>query len=334
MAEQQDKRDDERPLDPRREAIVESAGLAVQRGTVGVDRWKAIAFQGFLLFSVFIGIAMLVTLIVKALIDGMPRLELGLITEFPSALPEGAGLQSAIVGSIYLMVGVAVITLPLAVGSAIYLEEYANKERWWNRMVEVNIQNLAAVPSIVYGILGLAFIVRASPIPIFGDVGLDLGGVVLAGSLTLSLLVLPTVILASREAIRAVPDSIREASLGLGATKWQTIRHQVLPASIPGIATGMILALSRAIGETAPLLLVGGVTFITFNPDLTPEAWLGFNSDFTALPLTIFNYLTRPQEEFRTLAAAGIIVLLVVLLAMNSTAIYIRNRYRKRLEQN
>ncbi len=313
------------PKNPRQEAIVESAGLAVQRGTVGVDRWKAIAFQGFLLFSVFIGIAMLVTLIVKALIDGLPRLNPDLITEFPSALPEGAGLQSAIMGSIYLMIGVAAITLPLGVATAVYLEEYADKERWWNRLIEVNIQNLAAVPSIVYGILGLAFIVRGP---------LDLGGVLLAGSLTLSLLVLPTVILASREAIRAVPDSIREAALGLGATKWQTVRTQVLPASVPGIATGMILALSRAIGETAPLLLVGGVTFITFNPDFTPEAWLGFNSDFTALPLTIFNYLARPQEEFRTLAAAGIIVLLVLLLAMNSIAIYIRNRYRKRLEQN
>ncbi len=313
------------PTNPRQEAIAESASLAVQRGTVGADRWKAIAFQGFLLFSVFIGIAMLVTLIVKALIDGLPRLNPDLITEFPSALPAGAGLQSAIMGSIYLMIGVAVITLPLAVATAIYLEEYADKERWWNKLIEVNIQNLAAVPSIVYGILGLAFIVRGP---------LDLGGVLLAGSLTLSLLVLPTVILASREAIRAVPDSIREAALGLGATKWQTVRTQVLPASVPGIATGMILALSRAIGETAPLLLVGGVTFITFNPDFTPEAWLGFNSDFTALPLTIFNYLARPQEEFRTLAAAGIIVLLVLLLAMNSIAIYIRNRYRKRLEQN
>ncbi len=313
------------PRDPRQKAIVESASLAVQRGTVGVDRAKAIAFKAFLLFSVGIGIVMLVTLIVKAFIDGLPRLELGILTEFPSALPEGAGLQSAIVGSAYLMVGVAVITLPLAVATAIYLEEYADGERWWNRLIEVNVQNLAAVPSIVYGILGLAFFVRGP---------LSLGGVVLAGSLTLSLLVLPTVILASREAIRAVPDSIREAALGLGATQWQTIRTQVLPASVPGIATGMILALSRAIGETAPLLLVGGVTFITFNPDFEPGALFGFSSDFTALPLTIFNYLSRPQDEFRTLAAAGIIVLLVLLLAMNSIAIYIRNRYRKRLEQN
>jgi phosphate transport system permease protein len=311
--------------DQRQQQVVDRAGLAVQRGTVGVDRWKAIAFQAFLLFSVGIGIAMLLTLIIITLIDGLPRLNPDLITQFPSALPEGAGLQSALVGSIYLMIGVAVITLPLSVATAVYLEEYADKERWWNRVIEINIQNLAAVPSIVFGILGLAFIVRGP---------LSLGPVILAGSLTLSLMVLPTVILASREAVRAVPDSVREASFGLGATRWQTVRHQVLPASIPGIATGMILALSRAIGETAPLLLVGGVTFITFNPDITPENWFGFDSNFTALPLSIFNYLTRPQDEFRTLAAAGIILLLIALIGMNSIAIYIRNRYRKRLEQN
>ena len=314
-----------RKREQRQQEIAQASGHAVLSGHVQASRGLQIAFKAFLLFSVGIGLAMMVTLIVKALIDGWPRLNLDLITGFPSALPENAGLQSAIVGSIYLMIGVAVITLPLAVGAALYLEEYADKRRWWNKIIEVNIQNLAAVPSIVFGILGLAFIVRGP---------LSLGSVLLAGSLTLSLMVLPTVILASREAVRAVPDSIREAAYGLGATQWQTIRLQVLPASIPGIATGMILALSRAIGETAPLLLVGGVTFITFNPDITPENWLGFNSSFTALPLTIFNYLTRPQEEFRTLAAAGVIVLLVVLLAMNSIAIYIRNRYRKRLEQN
>jgi len=309
----------------RQRAAVDAARLATERGSVGVTRAKEVAFKAFLLFSVGIGIAMLVTLIVKAFVDGMPRLNIDLITAFPSALPEQAGIQSAIVGSAYLMVGVAAITLPLAVGSAIYLEEYADKDRWWNRLIEVNVQNLAAVPSIVFGILGLAFIVRGP---------LGIGPVILAGSITLSMMVLPTVILASREAIRAVPDSIRQGSLALGATKWQTIRHQVLPAAVPGVATGMILALSRAIGETAPLLLVGGVTFITFNPELDPQDWFGFDSQFTALPLTIFNYLARPQEEFRTLAAAAIIVLLVLLLTMNSIAIYIRNRYRKRLEQN
>lgn len=314
------------PENPRQRAIVESAGLAVHTGNVGATRAKQLAFKAFLLFSVGIGMAMLLTLIIKTLIDGLPRLNLELITSMPSAIPEGAGIQSALVGSIYLMVGVAVITLPLAVATAVYLEEYADHERWWTRLIEINIQNLAAVPSIVFGILGLAFVVRGP---------LSLGSVVLAGSITLSLLVLPTVILASREAIRAVPRGIREGALALGATRWQTIRHQVLPAAVPGIATGMILALSRAIGETAPLLLVaGGLTFITFNPDFTPEAWFGYDSSFTALPVQLFNYITRPQEEFRTLAAAGLIVLLILLLLMNSVAIYIRNRFRKRLEQN
>ena len=205
-------------------------------------------------------------------------------------------------------------TLPLGVGAAIYLEEYADGDRWWNRWIEVNIQNLAAVPSIVYGILGLAFFVRGP----FGQ-----GQVVLAGGLTLSLLVLPIVIISAREAIRAVPPSIREASLALGATQLQTIRRQVLPAAIPGIATGSILALSRAIGEAAPLVLLGALTFVTFNPD-------GLDSQFTALPIQIFNWISRPQEDFKVLAAAAIVVLLVILLAMNATAIWLRNRYERK----
>jgi phosphate transport system permease protein len=207
-----------------------------------------------------------------------------------------------------------VTTLPLGVGAAIYLEEYADGDRWWNRWIEVNIQNLAAVPSIVYGILGLAFFVRGP----FGQ-----GQVVLAGGLTLSLLVLPIVIISAREAIRAVPPSIREASLALGATQLQTIRRQVLPAAIPGIATGSILALSRAIGEAAPLVLLGALTFVTFNPD-------GLDSQFTALPIQIFNWISRPQEDFKVLAAAAIVVLLVILLAMNATAIWLRNRYERK----
>ncbi|MGH2782784.1 MAG: phosphate ABC transporter permease PstA, partial [Thermoleophilaceae bacterium] len=238
---------------------------------------------------------------------------LDLLFEKGSGDPEEAGLQQALLGTIYLIGGVLATVVPLGVGAAIYLEEYADDTKWWNRLIEVNIQNLAAVPSIVYGILGLAFIVRGP---------LDLGFVVAAGSLTLALLVLPTVILAGREAIRAVPSSIREGSLALGATKWQTIRHQVLPASIPGVVTGVILAVSRAIGETAPLLLVGAATFVTFNPSF-------FEGGYTALPVQIFQWVTRPQDEFRVLAAAGIVVLLIVLLAMNSFAIWLRNRYEQ-----
>ncbi len=206
---------------------------------------------------------------------------------------------------------VLLFSVPIGVLTAIYLEEYANRERWWNRMIEVNIQNLAAVPAIVYGILGLAFIVR----------GIGVGRVVLAGGLILTLVVLPTVVVASREAIRAVPDSIRQGAFALGATKWQVVWRQVLPASIPGIATGSILALSRAVGETAPLIMVGAITYVAFNPTLF--------GPYTALPVQIYNWTKQPDADFQTLAAAGAIVLLVIVLSMNAVAIFLRNRYRK-----
>jgi len=286
--------------------------VALDRQPVG-DVRKGGLFKLLLLLAVGIALAMLVALIADAVIDGRERLGFGLLFEKGSGDPEQAGLQQALLGTIYLIGGVMLTVVPLGVGAAIYLEEYADDTKWWNRLIEVNIQNLAAVPSIVYGILGLAFIVRGP---------LDLGFVVAAGSLTLALLVLPTVILAGREAIRAVPDSIRQGSLALGATRWQTIRHQVLPASIPGIVTGVILAVSRAIGETAPLLLVGAATFVTFKPSF-------FEGGYTALPVQIFQWVTRPQDEFRVIAAAGIVVLLIVLLAMNSFAIWLRNRYEQ-----
>jgi phosphate transport system permease protein len=277
------------------------------------DRMKNRLFKGVLLFSLAIGFVTLITLLVDVAVDGLGHLDWDFVTSFPSSLPDRAGIQSPIVGTVLLMALVALFAVPVGVGAALYLEEYADKERWYNRAIEVNIQNLAAVPSIVYGILGLAFLVR----------GLDLGRVLLAGALTLTLLVLPIVIIASREAIRAVPDSIREGALALGATRWQMIRRQVLPAATPGIATGSILALSRAIGETAPLILIGAIVFVPFNPD-------GLFSDFTALPIQIFNWTTRPQEEFKLLAAAAIIVLLALLLTMNAFAIWLRNRYQSR----
>ena len=274
------------------------------------------SFACLLLLAVAIALAGLIALLVQAFAEGSSALGAGLFTNPPStAFPEQAGFRPAIIGSLELIAGVILFVVPVGIGAAIYLEELADRTRWWNRMIEVNIQNLAAVPSIIYGILGLAFIVRGPA---------DLGFILAAGSLTLSLLVLPMVIIASREAIRAVPASIREGSLALGATRWQTIRRQVLPASIPGMATGVILAVSRALGETAPLLLVGATVFITFDP--TP-----FSSDgYSALPVQIFNYAVRPQEEFQALAAAGIIVMLVVLLAMNSFAIWLRNRFEQR----
>jgi phosphate transport system permease protein len=287
---------------------------AVLRNQPRRDVFVNAAFAGVLLLAVLIALAGLLALLIQAFVKGAPAFSTDLFTNPPSAsFPEKAGFRPAILGSLQLIAGVILFVVPVGIGAAIYLEEYADKSKWWNRVIEVNIQNLAAVPSIIYGILGLAFIVRGP---------LDLGFILIAGSLTLALLVLPMVIIAAREAIRAVPDSIRQGSLALGATRWQTIRSQVLPASIPGIATGVILAVSRALGETAPLLLVGATVFITFDP--TPF------SDYSALPVQIFNYAVQPQDEFQALAAAGIIVMLAVLLVMNSFAIWLRNRYEQR----
>ena len=269
-------------------------------------------FHALLLVSITVGFVLLGTLLIDVFQKGLQYLDGVLLFEEPSSVPERAGARPAILGTIYLMGLLLVMAVPLGVGTAIYLEEYADRERWYNRLLEINIQNLAAVPSIVYGILGLAFLVR----------GLGLGRVLLAGAMILTLLALPTLIVASREALRAVPDSIRQGGYALGATQWQVVSRQVLPAAIPGIATGSILALSRAIGETAPLLLVGALQYVAFNPTL-----LG---DFTALPIQIFQWIARPQEEFRLLAAAGIIVLLAILLTMNAFAIWIRNHYQQK----
>jgi phosphate transport system permease protein len=271
-------------------------------------------FRLLLFVSLSVGIAALVWLIISVLTEGWPRLDSRLWENYPSSRPERAGAKSALWGSIWVVGLTGLMTIPVGVGAAVYLEEFARKDRWYNRLIEVNIQNLAAVPSIIYGILGLAFIVRGS---------LSLGRVVLAGGLILALLVLPVVIIASREAIRAVPPSIRDGSLALGATELQTVGRQVLPAAIPGIATGVILALSRAIGEAAPLLMVGALTFVHFTPD-------GLGSPFSALPVQIFQWISRPQDEFRTLAAAAIVLLMVMLLSMNAIAIFVRNRYQKR----
>jgi phosphate transport system permease protein len=299
-------------------AVAESAVTrrVVQRASQG-ERIRELLFRAALLLCLFVAVVFLGVLIVDVAADGAPYLSWDFITSFPSRLrPETAGIQSALVGTLYLMVLTGAFIIPVGVASAVYLEEYADRERWWNRLIEVNIQNLASVPSVVYGILGLAFIVRG-PVDVFG---LGVGQpTLLAGALTLGLLVLPVVIIVSREAIRAVPPSIREGSLALGATRWQTTFRQVLPGALPGIATGVILALSRAIGETAPLILVGAAAFQRFNPEI--------DGPFSALPIQIFNYVGEPDAVFRDLAAAAIIVLLVILLIMNSAAIYLRNRY-------
>jgi phosphate transport system permease protein len=272
---------------------------------------KGALFKGVLLLSLAIGFAMLGVLIVDVVRDGRLYLDWMLLSNPPSSDSQIAGARPAILATIYIGILLLLFVVPLGVGTALYLEEYADKSRWWNRLLEINIQNLAAVPSIVYGILGLAFLVR----------GLGLGRVLLAGALILTLLVLPTVIIAAREAIRSVPDSIRQGAYALGATQWQVVSRQVLPAAIPGIATGSILALSRAIGETAPLIMIGAVTYISFDPSI-----LG---PFTALPIQIYQFLRLPQEEFKLLAAASIIVLLAILLTLNAFAIFIRNRYRR-----
>jgi phosphate transport system permease protein len=269
-------------------------------------------FVGFMMLCLAVAFGTLGWLLATTLIDGLPAIDGKLFSEPPSTQAEEAGARPAILATLYIAALLLTMTVPIGVATAIYLEEYARKERWYNRLLELNIQNLAAVPAIVYGILGLAFVVR-------GPVGI--GRVLLAGAIILTLVVLPTLIIASREAIRAVPDSIRQGGLALGATKWQVIWRQVLPAAIPGIATGSILALSRAVGETAPLLLIGALQYVAFDPTI-----LG---SFTALPVQIYQWVKFPDPEFQTLAAGAIIVLLGIVLTMNALAIFLRSRFRQ-----
>ena len=281
----------------------------------GADRAFARFFGALMYGAIALSMLALATLLYDVARDGLPKLSWDFVGSFPSRiLPQTSGIESAIWGTLWLMVVCAAIVVPLGIATAVYLEEYADRTKWWNRLVEVNIQNLAAVPSVVYGILGLAFIVRGP---------LSLGRTLLAGGITLALLVLPVVIIVAREAIRAVPSSIRDGSLALGATQWQAIWKQVLPGSIAGIATGVILALSRAIGETAPLLVIGAAVNPRFNPD-------GLGSAFTALPIQIFAWTQDPNREFVDLAAAAILVMMLALLLMNSVAIFLRNRYEQK----
>lgn len=269
-------------------------------------------YQGVFLAATLVGILALVVLLVDVALDSWGWLTPERLLSFPSRFPEKAGYLSGLVGSVSMIGLTALFAFPLGVGAAIYLEEYAAQNRL-TRIIEININNLAGVPSIIYGILGLAFFVR----------GLALGRSLLAGALTMTLLILPIIIIASREAIRAVPSSIREAAFALGATRWQVVLHQVLPAAFPGILTGTILALSRAMGESAPLIMIGALTYVAFLPkDLFDQ--------FTVLPIQIFNYISLPQPEFHHVAAAGIFILLTTLLTMNGLAIYLRNRYQVR----
>lgn len=298
------------------------------------------------------GMLVLVVLLAAVLTQAWGWLTPTFLRNFDSRIPEQAGIFAGLWGSLWLILFTGLFSVPIGVGAAIYLEEYAG-DNWLTRLIRINLSNLAGVPSIVYGILGLTVFVRM--FDVFGtqkkEVVLMLAGIrfaiklpfdrtVISGSLTLTLLILPVVIVAAQEALRAVPPSIRHASLALGATRWQTIRNQVLPASTPGILTGVILAISRAIGETAPLVMIGALTYLAFTPGrietfsefLSPEKLARAPFDtFTALPIQIFNWVSRPQVEYQHVAAAGILVLLIVLLCLNALAIYLRHRFQKSL---
>ncbi len=276
----------------------------------GTDRAFAIAAWA----ATGIAIAILAWLLLTILIDGLGTLNWNFLSSLPSRKAERAGVVAALIGTLWLMGVVAAVSFPVGVGAGIYLEEFAT-DNWFTRLVEINIGNLAGVPAIIYGLLGLGVFVRLME-PITG------GRSVLSGALTLSLLILPVIIVSTREALRAVPGSMRLAGYALGANRWQVIWNHVLPAAMPGILTGVILALSRAIGEAAPLIVVGAAVFISFLPT-------GLDSKFTALPIQIYNWVSRPQEEFHHLAASGSIVLMTVLMMMNAIAIYLRNHFQK-----
>lgn len=273
---------------------------------------KNLLMKGLFFLCTLIGLIVLITLIADTLTDGYDRITLDFLTQFNSSRAENAGFFGAIVGSLWLMFVTAPVAIILSVGTALYLEEYAPKNKI-TEFIKVNISNLAGVPSVVFGLLGLAMFVRA----------LQLGNSVLAAGLTLALMILPVIVVASQEAIRAVPSTVREASIGMGATKWQTVSRIILPAAIPGIITGIILAVSRAIGETAPLVVIGVPTTLLVTPNSVFDT-------FQAMPMQIYSWVKMPQEEFQYVAAAGIIILLVILLLMNSAAIFIRNKFSKR----
>lgn len=274
--------------------------------------WSARIFHGFCFLVAWTGVVILGILLFHVTREGIQWLDLQFLSDFPSRFPAKAGIHSALFGTLWLMGLTALFSVPIGIGSGLYLEEFISKNRF-SRFIDLNISNLAGVPSIVFGMLGLVIFVRW-----FG-----LQQSVLAGSMTMSLLILPVIIISTREALRSVPNTIRQAAFALGATRWQTTYAHVLPAALPGILTGIILALSRAIGETAPLVMIGALTYVAFTPE-------GPMDDFTALPIQIFNWASRPQQEFHELAAAGILVLLLALLMMNSIAVYIRHRSEKR----
>jgi phosphate ABC transporter permease subunit PstA len=294
-------------------ATARDAVLATGRRSRDADN-RSLVFVGALWFSLFFGVMVLLVLIADTAFEGAQRLDGALVSNYYSGItPEVTGFRAGVLGSMWLMLGTALLAVPLGIASALYLEEFADRHRWYNRLIELNLQNLAAVPSVVYGLLAVAAMAL---------LGFQNEGIVLGGSIALALLILPVVIITTREAVRAVPREIRYGSLALGATVWQTTWRQTLPSAVPGIATGTILGLSRAIGEAAPLLLLGVAIGVRFDPN-------GFLSVFTALPMQIYTTTSQPQEEFQVAAAAAIIVLLTMILGMNALAIFIRNKFQR-----
>ena len=277
------------------------------------NRFKDYNFMVLGIISTLIGLVLLAIFIGDILIEGIPRINWKFLTSLPSRIPARAGIFTAMMGSIWVLVMTALIAFPIGVAAGIYLEEYAKKSRM-AKLLEINISNLAGVPSIIYGLLGLEIFARV----------MKMGSSVLAGSLTLALLILPIIIVATRESIKAVPQSIRDASYALGASKWQTIYHQVLPASFGGVLTGVILALSRAVGEAAPLIVVGALAYVPFAPKSPMD-------EFSVLPIQIFNWISRPQHGFIINAAAAIIILLIITFGMNGIAMYLRSRWQKKI---
>jgi phosphate ABC transporter permease subunit PstA len=300
-------------------SVLTTPATQVARSTVATGRSRdrtpvSLFFLIALWFSLFFGVLVLLALIISTAIDGSARFDSELITNYTSIVrPETAGFRAGILGSLWLMLFTALFAVPLGIAAAVYLEEFADPQRWWNRLIEVNLQNLAAVPSIVYGLLAVAVMALAG----FSD-----SGTVLGGSVALALLILPVIIITTREAVRAVPREIRDGSLALGATVWQTTWRQTLPSAIPGIATGTILGLSRAIGEAAPLVIVGLAGSVRFDPE-------GLMSNATALPMQIYSLTSQSQQALREAASAAIIVLLVMILGLNALAIFIRNKFQR-----
>ena len=286
----------------------------LKRNRIGkINRVKDKLFQAVGIIATFFGLVILAYFVIDIFIDGIARINWSFLTSLPSRFADKAGILPAWTGTVWILGMTAIISIPLGVSAGIYFEEYADRNRL-NNLLEVNIANLAGVPSIIYGLLGLE---------VFGRL-FNLGGSLMAGAFTLALLILPIIIVATREAVKAVPNTLREASYGLGATKWQTISRQVLPASSGGILTGTILALSRAVGETAPLIVIGALAYVPFVPQSPMD-------EFTVLPMQIFNWTSRPQADFLVNAAAAIIVLLVITFLMNGIAIYFRNKWQKKL---